>query len=151
MPHLPVRWGDDDRRATLALALLVLVLAVFFVVVVYAPHTWINRDGRFYVNVNTTIVEDFSLQQDRFAQSWYTRHLGWNRNLPWDWSNVARGRDGEFLPKHPWLMPVLSTPLFFAFGLLGTLVFNLLLFGFMAGGFYRFTREYAGPASATLA
>jgi len=151
MPHLPVRWGDDDRRATLALALLSLALAVFFVTVVYAPNTWINRDGRFYVNVNTTIVEDFSLQQDSFAQSWYTQRLGWNRNLPWDWSNIARGRNGEHLPKHPWLMPVLSTPLFFAFGLLGTLIFNLLLFGLMAGGFYRFTREYAGPVSATLA
>ena len=91
MTHLPVRWGDDDRRATLALALLVLALAVFFVVVVYAPNTWITRDGRFYVNVNTTIVEDFSLQQDSFAQSWYTRRLGWNRNLPWDWSQSVIG------------------------------------------------------------
>jgi hypothetical protein len=151
MPRLPGAWGDDDRRAAWALALLVLALAVFFVVIVYAPNTWINRDGRFYVNVNTTIVEDFSLRQDGFAASWYTGSLGWNRNLPWDWSNVALGSGGEFLPKHPWLMPVLSTPLFFALGLLGTLVFNLLLFGMMAAGFYRFTREYAGPVSAALA
>jgi hypothetical protein len=48
-------------------------------------------------------------------------------------------------------MPVLSTPLFFALGLLGTLVFNLLLFGMMAAGFYRFTRDYAGPVPAALA
>jgi hypothetical protein len=151
MQHLPDRWGDDDRRAAWALGLLVLATAVFFVVMVYAPNTWINRDGRFYVNVNTTIVEDFGLRQEGFANSWYTRSLGWNRNLPWDWSNVALGSGGEFLPKHPWLMPVLSTPLFFALGLLGTLVFNLLLFGMMAAGFYRFTREYAGPVSAALA
>jgi len=150
MPHLPGAWGDDDRRAAWALGLLVLALAVFFVVIVFAPNTWINRDGRFYVNVNTTIVEDFSLRQEGFANSWYTRSLGWNRNLPWDWSNVALGSGGEFLPKHPWLMPVLSTPLFFALGLLGTLVFNLLLFGMMAAGFYRLTREYAGPVSAAL-
>jgi len=151
MAHLPDDWGDDDRRAARALGLLVLALAVFFVVIVYAPNTWINRDGRFYVNVNTTIVEDFSLRQESFASSWYTLSLGWNRNLPWDWSNVALGSGGEFLPKHPWLMPVLSTPLFFALGLLGTLVFNLLLFGLMAAGFYRFTREFAGPVSAALA
>ena len=151
MAHLPDGRGDEDRRATRALALLVLALAVLFVVIVYAPNTWINRDGRFYVNVNTTIVEDFSLRQEGFANSWYTRYLGWNRNLPWDWSNVALGSGGEFLPKHPWLMPVLSTPLFFALGLLGTLVFNLLLFGLMAAGFYRFVREFAGPVSAALA
>ena len=150
MQHLPGSWGDDDRRAAWALGLLVLALAVFFVAMVYAPNTWINRDGRFYVNVNTTIVEDFSLRQEGFAGSWYTRPLGWNRNLPWDWSNVAIGSGGELLPKHPWLMPVLSTPLFFALGLVGTLVFNLLLFGLMAGGFYRFTREYAGPVPAAL-
>ena len=150
MPRLPGAWGEDDRRAAWALALLVLALAVFFVVIVFAPNTWINRDGRFYVNVNTTIVEDFSLRQEGFANSWYSASLGWNRNLPWDWSNVALGSGGELLPKHPWLMPVLSTPLFFALGLLGTLVFNLLLFGMMAAGFYRFTRDYAGPVSSAL-
>jgi hypothetical protein len=151
MTRHPVRWGDEDRRATLALGMLVLAIAGFFAAMVYAPNTWINRDGRFYVNVNMTIVEDFSLQQERFAHSWYARRLGWNRNLPWDWSNVAVGRAGEFLPKHPWLMPVLSTPFFFAFGLLGTLLFNLLLFAFLAAGLYRFAREYAGPPSAALA
>ena len=122
------------RAIALAAGLLVLALAASEAVDRYAPHTYIERDGRFYVNASVTLVEEGSFVQDRFCASWYEDDLGWNDDIDAGWSNVAAGREGHRVPKHPWLLPVLSAPLFFAFGLDGLLVFNLLTLAFAAGG-----------------
>lgn len=142
--------AQGDRRAALAVGLIVLTLAVCEAAGSYKESTWIQRDGRFYVNMSATLAETASLEQP-FAASWYKGTLGWNRELDVGWSNIALGARGEHYPKHTWLLPWLSLPLFFAFGLLGTLVFNVLAYG-VAGAFaYRFARAYAGPASSALA
>jgi hypothetical protein len=103
------------------------------------------------VNTNVTLVERGSLVQDELAASWYGGALGWNRNLDAAWSNVALGRQGARLPKHPVIMPLLSTPLFWAFGLDGTLLFNLLGFAVMAAGLFAFARRYASDGAAAAA
>ena len=54
----------------LAVGLVVFALAVAEAAVRYTPSTWIQRDGRFYTNVNVTLVEDGSVIQDEFAASW---------------------------------------------------------------------------------
>lgn len=137
---------------TLTVGLAGLLLTLVDVVPRYVPHTWIQRDGRFYTNVNVTLVEGLSLDQGEFAASWYEGKLGWNRNLNADWSNVALGRGGVHLPKHPVLLPILSTPLFWAFGLPGTLAFNVLLFGLLVGVSFAVARRYATtPAAAAAA
>lgn len=140
-------------NATLALAvgICALVLTLAEVAPRYAPNTWIQRDGRFYVNVNTTLVEGASVDQGEFCASWYEGNLGWNRNLDQGWSNVAQGRDGEHLPKHPILLPLLSTPLFWAFGLSGTLMFNVLAFALAALGAFALARRYASTPAAAFA
>ncbi len=114
------------------------------------PSTWIQRDGRFYVNIATTLLERGSLEQP-FARSWYSGTLGWNRELDVGWSNIALGAHGEFYPKHTWILPLLGLPLVAAFGLFGTLVFNALVYG--AAGLFaqRFARAFAGPAPSALA
>lgn len=117
----------------------------------YNPQTWIKRDGRFYVNINTTLVETGSVIQDEFAASWYEQNLGWNRNLDQGWSNVALGRDGHRMPKHPVLLPMLSTPLFWALGLPGTLLFNLLMFGVIGGAGFALARRYGSVSAAAFA
>ena len=116
----------------------------------YVPSTWLSRDARFYANVNATLVEDFTLEQSRFASSWYDMPLGWNRNLDQSWSNMARGRGGELYPKHPVLMPVLATPLYMALGLDGTLLFNLLMFGLIGLGAFAWARGYHGGTLAAV-
>lgn len=135
----------------LAIGLCALALTLAEVAVRYVPHTWIQRDGRFYTNVNTTLTEKLSLDQGEFCASWYEGKLGWNRNLDAGWSNVARGRNGEHLPKHPILLPLLSTPLFWAFGLHGTLIFNVLMFGAIALGAFALARRYSSVHAAALA
>jgi hypothetical protein len=131
--------------------MLAFLAALASVSVQLAPNTWIFRDGRFYVNVATTIVEDLSLEQHRFAASWYSGTLGWNHDLDPGWSNVALGRNGEHWPKHPYLLPLFASPLYFALGLPATLLFNLLMLGVIAAGLFRFARAYADPESAALA
>lgn len=142
---------NDRARVTLAIALFAVLAAVASVSSQLTENTWLFRDGRFYVNVTTTLVEDLSLEQHRFAASWYSGTLGWNRDLDPGWSNVALGRHGEHWPKHPYLLPLFASPLYFALGLPATLLFNLLMYGVIAAGLYRFARAYTEPESAALA
>lgn len=142
----------QTHRESLFLGFAAFLIAAMQAATVYAPNTWINRDGRFYTNVNTTIVENFSLDQSGYAASWYTGQLPWYREMDQAWSNISIGRNGEHLPKHPLLMPIASTPLFFAFGLIGTLLFNLMSIGLAGFGLFRFARAYAGslPSAAAV-
>lgn len=146
----PPRPGDGAALGV-SVGLVVLLLVVAEAAALYVPSTWIQRDGRFYTNVNVTLVEDGSVDQSEWARSWYERDLGWNRSLDAAWSNVALGADGQRVPKHPILMPVLSTPLYWAFGLRGLLAFNLLCFGFAGAAAFAFARRYASPGAALLA
>ncbi|MEM1416879.1 MAG: hypothetical protein AAGH15_18420, partial [Myxococcota bacterium] len=130
----------EARFLAIAGGLVALALAVGEAAPQHAPHDFIERDGRFYVNMNVTLLEDFSLVQEEFCWSWYHLDLGWNDEIDAGWSNVAMGRRGELVPKHPWVFPALSTPFFFAFGLGGLLVFNLLALALAAGGGALFAR-----------
>ncbi|MCA9605616.1 MAG: hypothetical protein KC619_08485, partial [Myxococcales bacterium] len=140
-----------ESRIAIGLGLAAFVVAVASVAPQLVESTWIIRDCRFHTNVNQTIVESASLEQHAFASSWYDADLGWNRDLDPAWSNVALGRNGEYWPKHTWLLPVMSTPWYWAFGLLGTLLFNLAMFGWIAVVGYRFGKEYASPTGAAAA
>ncbi len=142
-----------DRKNIVALALLALLFVGTDLFAQFQPNTWLFRDGRFYTNVNENIVQAGSFE-DPFAASWYSGTLGWNRNLSADFSNVALGARGEHYHFRPWILPVLSTPLYFALGLLGVLLFNLSLYAVIAAGTYRFLRAYIEPlpaAAGTLA
>jgi hypothetical protein len=144
------RLVTERSRVALAIAFFAFLAAVASVSVQLAPNTWMFRDGRFYANVTATIAEDLTLEQHRFAASWYSGTLGWNRDLDPGWSNVALGRNGEHWPKHPYVLPVLASPLYFALGLPATLLFNLMMYGVIAAGLFRFARAYAEPESAAI-
>ncbi len=141
----------DHSRLVIWLALLLALLCIAEASAWFMHNTWIKRDGRFYVNVNTSLVERRSLDQKGFADSWYTGKLGWNRNLDGGWSNISIGTEGQHWPKHPWLMPVLSTPLFYAFGLSGSLLFNLLMFVAAGLAAMLWLRQVEQPLAAALA
>ena len=142
--------NPEDRRAAWAIGLFACVLVACEVAALYVPSTWIQRDGRFYVNISTTLLERGSLEQP-FARSWYSGTLSWNRELDVGWSNIALGARGEFYPKHTWILPLLSLPLFAALGLTGTLVWSALVYGAAGIGAYRFARAFASPAPSALA
>jgi len=145
--------GGDGRRVAGPVWLAMLCALAFGgaeIAAWYGPNTWIVRDGRFYVNANTTIVEHGSLDQRAYCNSWYTRRISWNADMDAGWSNLALGRNGQHYPKHTWLLPLLSTPFFAAFGLAGTLVFNLLVFACVAGLIARFSLAFVRADAAAL-
>lgn len=141
--------SSSTRRLALAMGIVVGAIVVAHVAERYHPNTWIFRDGRFYVNVNEGIVDGLTLE-DRYAHSWYDGRLGWNHELPPSFSNVALGRQGQYYSFRPWLLPVLSTPLYFAFGLLGVLLFNVLLFPIIAFCAFRVCREFTSDLPAAV-
>ena len=79
--------APHEARPIALVALVSALAALLHCASLYAPSTWIQRDGRSYVNVNQTITEG-TLEQP-FARSWYDERLGWNTNLDAGWSNVA--------------------------------------------------------------
>src|SRR5262245_4544921 len=149
-PGYPRALSMLDRRISCALALWAFVLVATDVAAQIQPNTWLFRDGRFYVNVNENLLENGSLE-DPFAASWYNGDLDWNYNLSADFSNVALGARGEHYHFRPWLLPILSTPLYFALGLLGVLLFTLLTYCVIAAGTFRFARAYAPADVSALA
>jgi hypothetical protein len=64
---------------------------------------------------------------------------------------VALGLRGEWYPKHPVLMPVLTLPFYAAFGVAGFLIFNLLDLGTLALVIWGLCRRHVSPGVSTLA
>ena len=114
--------------STNVVALLLLALAVAAPIAErYAPHTFLHGDGAFYALTNRALLEGTLDQQELQPRSWYEGQLGWNRDLDQSWSNVSLGSGGEWYPKHPVLLPLLSTPLYGLAGHTGLLLFNALM------------------------
>ncbi len=135
----------------LAVGLLGALMAFAAILPGLHSNTWLFRDGRFYTNVAITLTEHVSLDQTEFCASWYDGTLGWNRDLDSGWSNVALGRHDEHWPKHNWLLPLAASPLVYAFGLAGTLIFNLLGLGVVTAGLFRWARAFTSPTAAACA
>lgn len=121
--------GPEVRRRLDLIVLLALSLWTWSVCDrYYAPYTFIYRDGSFYAQTNRSIAEAVSLRQEAFQpSSWYDGSLPWYRDVDAAWSNVSLGSEGEWYPKHSFLMPVFSTPFFVVFGINGLLLFNAVL------------------------
>lgn len=90
----------------------------------YVPNTWLGGDGGFYLNIQKSLTRYNSLNQGRLhPHSWYNQRAD---NVNDAFSNIALGSDGEWWPKHSYLMPIVALPFYWLFGVLGTLLFNLL-------------------------
>src|SRR5580704_14226907 len=122
-------WQGGRARLALRLAVFVIALAIQGGDAAgrYTPNRWLYADGSFYYNILKGLVEHGSLDQGHIhPRTWFNGTLGWNYNLDDAWSNIAVGSDGTWYPKHSFLMPALSIPLYLAFGPIGTLLFNVL-------------------------
>lgn len=64
---------------------------------------------------------------------------------------VALGRGGEWYPKHPILMPVLSVPFYALLGPAGFLVFNVLVFLLLGTAMWLLCRRHTPPGIAAAA
>lgn len=131
-PESPPSASEPDRWFLAALLGLALVMGSFAIGDRWHPNKWLFGDGAFYLNVSRGLLENRSLRQEKMhPHSWYDREMGWNHSLDGAWSNIAVGRHGEWWPKHPILLPIAAAPFVWAFGPIGSLIFQFL--GWLAG------------------
>jgi len=116
----------------------------------YQPYTFLFRDGAFYAQTNRSIARSFTLRQEQVQpRSWYRGDLPWYHNLDDAWSNISVGRNGEWYPKHSYLMPLFATPFFVTLGSDGLLLFNALAMVFaLFSGYFLASRIVSPPAAA---
>jgi hypothetical protein len=150
---------EERQRKLCDIAVLVGLCVLIFVHCArsYEPYTFIFRDGSFYAQTNRSIARAFTLRQEEFQpRSWFDGSLPWYRDLDAGWSNVAVGANGEWYPKHSYLMPIFSTPFYILFGQFGLLLFNALcMFIALYSGYLfssaRFSKEASAIATFLLA
>jgi len=63
---------------------------------------------------------------------------------------IALGSGGEWYPKHPILMPILTIPFYVMFGVPGFLIFNLLVLGALGVVLRELCRRHVGDGLASL-
>ena len=95
----------------------------------YFPHTYLMGDSPYYAAAAASLVADGDLKVENNLRGDLQRHS----------SFVSLGADGEWRPKHPVLMSVASVPFLMMFGVVGLLVFNVVVMALlvMASGLYR--------------
>lgn len=143
---------NSQRRLDL---IVVLGLALYLGTVcydAYAPYSFIFRDGSFYAQINRSIADSLTLRQETVQPgSWYDGSLPWYREMSDGWSNISVGGDGEWYPKHSYLMPIFSTPFYVLFGPYGLLLFNLLALFLALFSGYRLASRYVGSFPSAVA
>jgi hypothetical protein len=143
---------DRSRRASAIVLLGIFLYLGGIVATRWQPHTFLFRDGSFYAQTNRSIAEGATLRQEAVQpKSWYDGSLPWLRTVDDAWSNLSMGQDGEWFPKHSYLMPVASTPLYLIFGPAGLLLFNVLAMGLGFFAAYRLGARAVGELPATVA
>ena len=144
--------AEPSRYFWLAVVGLAAVCGLFAIREHWVPNKWLFGDGAFYMNVSRGILENGSLRQEAMhPHSWYERDLGWNRDVDAAWSNIAIGRNGEWWPKHPILMPICAVPFVWALGPIGTLVFQFVFYLLMSLFAYRVASRVASRPAALAA
>ncbi len=144
--------SEMSRHFWLPVVLLAAILGGWAINQHWVPNKWLFGDGAFYMNVARGVLENHSLRQESMhPHSWYDQDLGWNQNIDAAWSNIALGRNGEWWPKHPILMPLVSLPFIWAFGPLGSLVFQFVFYLLMALFAYRVATRVASRPAALAA
>ena len=137
--------GDGTRRAdrAAATALFTLVFLMFGARAcwLYRPLTYLVGDCPYYAATAVSILDDHDLDLRNQLRGGLEVHG----------RQIALGRNGAWYPKHPILMPLIALPFVAAFGIPGTLVFNLLVLALLALALMRLARQVARPWPAALA
>lgn len=125
------------------LSTVVVCLMAFAAILVrnYFPHTYLLGDSPYYAAAAASLVGDGDLKMENNLRGDLQQHSGF----------VSLGAHGEWRPKHPVLMSVASVPFIMAFGVVGLLVFNIVVMTLLVMATHRLALRAAGPLSATVA
>lgn len=134
---------DRPRYWIWTLSTVLVCLLAFAVILVrnYFPHTYLIGDGPYYAAATASLVGDGDLKVENNLRGDLQRHSGF----------VSLGADGEWRPKHPILMSVASIPFVMIFGVVGLLIFNVVVMTLLVMATHRLALRASGPLSATVA
>jgi hypothetical protein len=123
---------------------LFLAVAAFFgarAAAQYQPLSYLVGDCPYYALTAVSVVHDRDLDLRNQLSGGLEVHG----------RQIALGRDGQWYPKHPLLMPVTAAPFVLAFGVPGTLIFNVAVLGALAVALMRLARSFAPSWAAATA
>jgi hypothetical protein len=134
---------DRPRYWIWTLGTVLVCLMAFAAILVrnYFPHTYLMGDSPYYAAAASSLLADGDLKVENNLRGDLQRHS----------SFVSLGADGEWRPKHPVLMSVASVPFLVAFGVVGLLVFNVVVMVLLVMATHRLALRVSGPISATTA
>lgn len=135
--------GRKRAEAWLGAGLLLAVTAFFGAraALQYRPLTYLVGDCPYYALTAVSMVHDGDLDLRNQL----------NGGLEVHGRQIALGRDGQWYPKHPLLMPLAAAPFVLAFGVPGVLLFNIAVLGALAVALMRLARPFAPPWAAAIA
>src|SRR5882672_5975623 len=127
------------------LPLLYAVLAVAFLVALWGKEVrsgaFLIGDCPYYASASVSLWTDGDLDLKNQLRGGLEIHG----------RQVALGRSGQWFPKHPVLLSILSLPFYAAFGVAGFLLFNLTTFVALASVLWFLCRRHVSPGVATAA
>ncbi len=126
---------------TLGVGALCAILFVGLSVYNYFPHTYLMGDSPYYAAAAASLIGDGDLKLENNLEGGIDRHAGF----------VSLGADGEWRPKHPILMSVASVPFVLTFGVIGLLIFNLVIMTLLVMATHRLALRGSAPLPATAA
>jgi len=135
------RRGVGSWRVTVGLSLACAAIYVAISLYNFAPHTYLMGDCRYYAATAVSLIADGDLKVENNLKGGLERHAGF----------VSLGADGEWRPKHPILMPVVSVPFLIVFGVKGLLILNLLVMTLLVAATHRLALRGASVVPATAA
>jgi hypothetical protein len=108
-----------SEKARVRTFLIICVLLVYgtFVVREFRDYNFALYDPGWMVSTVMSIVEDGDLD--------LRNQLKHDPGLAAD--QIALGKDGQWFPLHEFVMPVVTVPFYFAFGIFGCLIFNIII------------------------
>jgi hypothetical protein len=116
------------------------------------PHEpYMKGDSIYYANTAVSLLRDLDLDQRNQTDRRIFEELKSWTQIPIAHSNIARGLRGEWYPKHPIVMPVLSVPFLAAFGGLGFVIYNLASLLLLVIAMRRLASRVARPGLAAVA
>jgi hypothetical protein len=124
----------------LTLALL-LVICLVHIRLIYEPGGFLIGDCPYYAETAISLSVDHDLDLSNNLKGGLSAHVG----------QISMGSRGEWYPKHPVLLPILSLPLLPLFHMNSFLVVNVALMLALAWSMFQTCRLVACPAAASAA
>ena len=130
--------GRSDRIVGSILFLIVIIVWGARAGARYGPEMYFEGDCPYYISTTLSIWHDFDIDLSDQLRGGLAVHG----------RQIALGRNGQWYPKHPLLMPILTVPFYALFGMPGFALFGVLVLGSLAVTLFLLARLFAPRLAA---